>query len=384
MKKMVDESGEKYCSRCLLKNSIPGVKILEDGECNFCKLHDEWDSIYGGSHGALMLNEILDMVRDEGKNKRYDCIVGISGGCDSSFLLDFLVEQDMKPLAVHWDNGWNTPTANGNIKKMIQGLGIDLYRIGVKKEEYNDLCRAFLFASTPDADIPNDIALTTALYLAADRFDCKYIMNAHSFRTEGTTPLGWTYMDGGYIKDVHEKLGSIPIPSYPNLEYESFKDFIMLGIERIRPLWFMDYDKKKAINYLAKEYDWKWYGQHHHENYYTIFVGAYLWPRKFNIDLRYIEYSALIRSGFITKELAALKVRRPPTIKPALYDHVLSTLKISRETMNRIMEAPPKSFRDYETYHERFKADEPFFKKALDRGLIPQTFYRKYVQGVNA
>jgi hypothetical protein len=288
----------------------------------------------------------------------------------------------MKPLAVHWDNGWNTAKANWNIRKMVQGLGIDLYRIGVKREEYNDLCRAFLFASTPDADIPNDIALTTTLYLAADRFDCKYIMNAHSFRTEGTTPLGWTYMDGGYIKDVHKKFGTIPLKTYPNLEYESFKDFIMLGIERIRPLWFMEYHKKQAIKYLKKQYDWKWYGAHHFENSYTIFVGAYLWPRKFNIDLRYVEYSALVRSGFMTRRTAKQEIRESPKYNMGIPHKIRVALGLSKKEMKMILEAPPRSHRDYETYQKRFKADAPFFSKALNDGLIPETFYKKYVDGV--
>jgi hypothetical protein len=207
-------------------------------------------------------------------------------------------------------------------------------------------------------------------------------MNAHSFRTEGTTPLGWTYMDGGYIKSVHEKYGRIGIPSFPNLEYESFKDFIMLGIERIRPLWYLDYDKKKAIEHLESEFKWRWYGAHHHENLYTIFVGSYLWPRKFNMDLRFIEFSALIRSGFMTRRIAWKEISQAPKMNPTLPYTVRRKLDISKEDWQMILDAPLRSHKDYGNYSERFKADKEFFTYAMNQGKIPDTFYKKYVEGV--
>jgi len=371
----------EYCSRCILHDDIPGVVIGEDGECNFCKLHDFWDGIYG-DWGEDKLHEILDIIREKGEGKRYDCIVGISGGCDSSYLLDYLVEFGMKPLAVHFDNGWNTKRANENIKNLVQNLEVDLYRISVKQLEYNDLCRAFLFASVPDADIPNDIGITTSLYMAADRFECDYIMNAHSFRTEGTTPLGWTYMDGGYIESVHKRFGRIAIPSFPNLEYEKFVEWICLGIQRIRPLWYFDYDKKKAIEYLEKKFKWRWYGAHHHENLYTIFVGSYLWPKKFNMDLRYIEFSALIRSGFMTRREAWKELSEPPKMNPTLPYTIRRKLDISKPEWQMILDAPIMSHRDYETYQAKFKEDQEFFTYAMNQGKIPDTFYKKYVEGV--
>ena len=372
----------EQCKRCIMNTGIPGVVLDENGECNYCKIHDQWDQEFPLAFGEERLHRVLEDVQAEGKGKLYDCIVGVSGGADSSWLLDYLVEFGMNPLAVHFDNNWNTQKANENMRKITQGLGLDLYKIGVPRAEYDDLCKAFLLASVPDADVPNDIALTTALYQACERFDCKYIMNAHSFRTEGTAPLGFTYMDGGYIESVHREFGSVPLKRYPNLDYESFKNYIRLGIERIRPLWYLNYDKEKAIKHLEKKFGWQWYGAHHHENTYTIFVSAYLWPLKFGMDARIIEYSALIRSGWVSRNWALRAIREDHKFKPLLPYNVRRRLGISKADLKRILAAPVKSYRDYETYQDRFKDDATWFKRAWKDGLIPETFYRKYVLGV--
>ncbi len=372
----------EQCKRCIMNTGIPGVVLDENGECNYCKIHDQWDREYSLADAHERLFLLLSDIKAEGRGKLYDCIVGISGGADSSYLLDFLVEFDMNPLAVHFDNNWNTQKANENMRKITQGLGVDLYKIGVPKAEYDDLCKAFLLAGTPDADVPNDIALTTALYQACERFDCKYIMNAHSFRTEGTAPLGFTYMDGGYIQDVHSRFGSIPFRRYPNLDYESFKHYIRLGIERIRPLWYLNYNKGKAIKDLEKKFGWQWYGSHHHENDYTIFVSAYLWPLKFGMDARIIEYSALIRSGWVSRNWALKGIRESQKFNPLRLYEIRRRLGLSKEEFERILKAPVKSYRDYGNYQARFKEDADWFKRAWEDGLIPDTFYKKYILGV--
>jgi N-acetyl sugar amidotransferase len=373
----------EYCNRCILHTGISGVSIGEDGTCNYCKLHEEWNRLYPtGKAGRRFLEETFTKIREEGAGKPYDCVIGISGGCDSSFLLAYLVDYGLNPLPVHWDNNWNTETADQNIRKITQGLGLDLYRIGVIPEEYDDLCKAFLYASTPDADIPNDIALTTALYQAAERFNVQYIINAHSFRTEGTTPLGWTYMDGGYIESVHKQFGKIPLKTFPNLTYNLFKKYIVQGFKRIRPIWYLDYDKTRAIKELENRFGWRWYKGHHHENNYTIFVGCYLWPLKFGMDLRYVEYSALIRSGFKKLEAAKEEIQLLPEFDPLLPNYVRQRLGITKNEFNAILMAPPKTHHDYETYLPKFRQDKEFYQQAVKQKKIPHTFYKKYVEGV--
>lgn len=370
------------CKRCIMHDGIPGVRIEPDGTCNYCSLHDEWEFNNDPVHGRGWVNSVYQEMRSK-RTGEYDCIVGISGGADSSWVLKDVVDYGLNPLAVHWNNNWNTKTADENMRKLVRGLGVDLYQVGITTHEYNDLCRAFLLASTPDADIPNDIALTTVLYQACEMFDCRYLLNAHSFRTEGTTPLGWTYMDGGYIQDVHNRFGRWDLKKYPNLDYDLFKKYIELGIERIRPLWSLDYDKKRAILELEERFGWRWYGFHHGENEYSIFVGNYLWPKKFGMDLRYIEYSALIRSGFMTRENARADVSRPPQYPPKLPAKIRTRLNMSKDQFEQMMNSPVKSYKDYETYQDRFKEDREFFEAAILKGLIPQTFYQKYVLGVS-
>jgi hypothetical protein len=369
------------CNRCILHDGIPGVRIEADGECNYCKLHDRWELDHDPLHGRKWLNRVFQEMR-ENKTGVYDCIVGVSGGVDSSHILAMAADYGLNPLAVHWNNGWNTKTATENMRKLTDKMGIDFYQVGIEAEEFNDVCRAFLLASTPDADIPNDIALTTVLYQACEIHDCKYLLNGHSFRTEGTTPLGWTYMDGGYIEDVHNRYGSWTMRKFPNLEYDRFKHFIELGIERIRPLWVVPYNKAKVKTELEDRFGWRDYGAHHAENLYTLFVGAYLWPVKFGMDLRYVEYSALIRSGFMTREYASGKILTPPKYPATLPFRVRSRLRMTKDIWEMMMEAPIKTHEDYITYQQRFKDDQEYFEEALKKGLIPETFYRKYVLGV--
>ena len=192
----------RTCSRCLLDSSIPGITFDSKGECNYCEIHDWLEKEHSPTQGKTKLDKIINKMK-AGKRERYDCVVGVSGGCDSSYLLHKVVEWGLRPLAVHFDNNWNTDTAKNNMDKMINVLNIDFLKVGVDKAEYDDICRSFLLASTPDVDIPNDIALATVAYMAADKMGVPWIINGHSFRTEGTSPLGWSYMDGRYIESIH-------------------------------------------------------------------------------------------------------------------------------------------------------------------------------------
>jgi N-acetyl sugar amidotransferase len=384
MEPVESSSSIQYCKRCILHTEIPSVTLKKDGTCNYCDIHDKWNFQYPiDGKGENFLNNVLDKVKADGKGKEYDCIMGVSGGCDSSFLLSYLVDNGLRPLPVHFDNNWNTEIAKNNLKKITKSLDLELFKIGVDQAEYDDICRSFLLASVPDADIPNDIALTTVLYMAAEKYNLKYIMNAHSFRTEGTTPLGWSYMDGGYIESVHRKFGSIPLDTFPNLSYDLFKRYILMGFQRIRPIWSLDYVKADSIRMLEERFGWKWYGGHHMENRYTIFVGNYLHPVKFGMDLRYVEFSALIRSGFMVRDKALEQIQKLPDFDQDIKDEVLLRLNLTEAEFEDILMAKKRSHNDYETYKPRFKEDKEFFRNAMKKGLVPETFYRKYVEGVS-
>ena len=196
------------CSRCIFDDSVPGISFDEDGICNYCAMHDSLSVEYpNGPEGERRLERIVERIKKAGVGKPYDCVVGVSGGCDSSYLLYRMKEYGLRPLAVHFDNTWNSTIATTNIRKVTEALDIDLHTYVVNNKEYDDIYRSFLSAGVIDTEAPTDIGLATTLSDAASKFGIKYVIEGHSFRTEGVAPLGWIYMDARYIADVQKKCG---------------------------------------------------------------------------------------------------------------------------------------------------------------------------------
>ena len=360
-----------------MDDTIPRISFDNNGVCNYCAIHDRMDSCYplDGEREHRLLT-LIEQIKADGKGRSYDCIVGVSGGCDSSYLMHLLKQYGLRIVAVTFDNTWSTSISVENIFKIISQLGIDLYTYVVDGPEFNDICRSFLYASVADADVPNDIAIAKLYYMAMDKYDVNYSICGHSFRTEGTVPIGWTYMDGKYIESVHQQFGSMPMRTFPNLGIDYWMGH--LDKKRIRLLYYIDYDKERAKRELQEKFGWQWYGGHHFENEYTRFVKSYLLPRKFKIDKRYVEFSALVRSNQMNRDEAISILQSPPPEEPGFVDYVISRLGLSRQQFDAIMHLPIKSFRDYETYHQYFIDNREMFKDMLNRGLIPQTFYEKY------
>lgn len=370
------------CKRCLFDSNTPSVTFDSDGVCNYCRLHDQWEKEYADPDNTKLL-KIYERIRKRGKRKRYDCVVGVSGGCDSSFTLHLAVKAGLRPLAVHFNNNWNTPIAEANIRKMVSGLNCGYYEVAVNKAEYDSICRSFILAGVPDADIPNDIALQTAFYLAADKFDVFYTLSGHSFRTEGTTPLGWSYMDAKYIESVQTRFGAYPLRTFPNLWLGKWLTWLWMGIKQIRPLWYVKYDKDEARKILHDSYGWEWYGGAHLENKYTEFIGSYYQPRRFNIDLRRVLWSAQVRSGTLDREQALYDLEVLPTIRTGLLYEVEQRLRLPFRELETIMRTGEKhTHEDYETYLPTFHRYAWLFRVMSDLNLVPKTFYTKYCKGV--
>ncbi len=332
-----------------------------------------------GKEGEKIFSQIVEQVKKDGKNRKYDCVIGVSGGCDSSYLVYMAKKFGLRPLAAHFDNTWNSSISADNIKKVLKKLNVDLFTHVVDNEEFNDMARAFLEASVPEIDALSDVALATVLYMAAAKYKVKYIFDGHNFRTEGMTPLGWFYFDGKYVSDIYKKFGKGKIVSYPNLWLSKWLKWLIIDRpKRIRPLYYLDYNKEEVKKFLTREFGWQWYGGHHMENKYTIFCDNYVMPKKFNIDLRYVEFSAMIRSGQMTKEQALNEIQIPPECKDELIQEVKKRLGYSDEEFNRLMDKPLKSAKDYKTYHNIFRAMKPIFWFMLRADLIPKSFYIKY------
>jgi len=362
----------RRCSRCVMDKKVAGIRFDQLGECNYCKIHDGFDAEY--QIGSSGLNRLLDEMRRT--RRRYDCVVAASGGCDSSFLLHVLAEHRIRPLVVHFDNGWNSSIAAKNLEKMVSELGFDTEYVKANYDLYNDINRSCMQASIPEIDGSTDTAMVTVMLRVAEKHDVKYICDAHSFRTEGMTPPDWFYFDGKYIASIS---GIRRHDDFPNLWLIDWMNHLVFHpSKRVRPLYYVDYVKEDAKKMLNELYGWEWYGARHMDNKWTAFCSNYWLPKKFGIDLRLVEYSALVRSGQMTRENALSKLAEPILFDLSIVDLVKKELRLTDGEFNRIMAKPNKSSKDYETYKPTFRKMRLFFWLMLKMDRIPRTFYLKY------
>lgn len=340
--------------------------IYADGTCEFCKRYDSMES----QADPDKLSTELYKVRVAGKGKKYDCLIGISGGLDSSTMLWAAVKEwGLRPLVIHFDNHYNVPEAKHNMNALVQKLGVDCIVYYVNKAEYDALNLAFLHAGVPDADIPNDIAMTKLMYDTAHKYGIKYILNGHDFRTEGSTPAKWTYMDAKYIQSVYKEATGMQLTNYPLFTFwDQIKSGIR-GIKQIRPFHYiedrtsLEWDMKDAIGF--QEYGWK-----HCENVYTEFVGSYLLPKFHGIDKRRVYYSALIRSGQMTKAQAKEKLKVPSEFG--------KMGQLSPQTISAISRYRVGDRMKFDRYNfKRYKALIWIMAKMK---VVPWTFYIKYTK----
>lgn len=379
--KMVKEKQNKvHCKKCLYDEDTPSISFDSEGICNYCRKQEELAILYpGGEEGFARLEDTANEIKKNSGNKKYNVVVGVSGGCDSSYLIYLAKDLGLKPLAVHFDNTWNSTIAVENIHGVLKILGVDLWTYVVDNEEYNDLYLSMLKSGTPDLDAPTDIALASVLNLAAVKFGIKYIFEGHSFRTEGLAPLGWIYIDAKYIYNVQKQFGSREVKTFPYMWMSSqLKWMLIYRLKKIRPLWYIDYNKENTKKLLKEKFGWQWYGGHHLENRITAFYHSYFLPRRFGIDFRTVGYSALIRSGQLNREDGIKMLKEPPQIDLEIVEIFRERLGLSKEQFDKLMRSPIKSYRDYKTYKPLFERWRPFFRIMAAMDLIPMSFYIKY------
>lgn len=374
---------EQTCSRCILDTTVPEITFDANGECSFCRIHDSLEKTHPlDTNGTRKFTELIEQIKRDGKGNEYDCIVGVSGGRDSTYTLYKAVEMGLRPLAVHFDNGWNSEIGVSNIKNVTNKLNVDLHTIVADWEEFKELQKAFLWASVSDAEVPTDYAILSVLLQEADISRVKYVFNGHSFRTEGVAPIGWTYMDGRYIRSIHARFGKTTISSFPIMSMSRLLYYTLVrGIRMIDVPEFIEYKHSEVNEVLANKLGWKYYGGHHHESVYTEFFQSYYLPKKFGIDKRKLEYSALIRSGQMKREDALRELEKPYPFNSEIVDYTLSKLGLSKEEFQKIMDAPRKSFRDYPSYYPLMKLGRYPIKVACSLHLLPPVFYEKYLGG---
>lgn len=373
----------RICRYGLWDESIPGISFDENGASSYYLLMQKLIEAYPrGAEGKRIWESLAMKITDSAKGRKYDCIIGVSGGTDSSYLLWLAREYKLRPLAVCLDNGWNGDIAVKNIRKMTNALSIDLETYVIDYEEIKDLNRAYMKSGLPWIDIPTDLAIKAVLYRIASRERVRFVLRGNDFRSEGTQPREWTYGDGRQLRHIHRKFGRVRLRTFPNYTIPDLVYFSLVkGIKSIYPFYYLDYSKKDAQKFLIEKFGWEYYGGHHFENLFTRFVISYWLYEKFGIDKRKITLSAQVVSGDITREEALKQLSEKPyrdEDKKIFLDFVLKKLDFSLEEFETLMSAPPKSYLDYPSDYRLIERSGYISKTLLKKVFIhkPQSLFQ--------
>ena len=339
----------RQCTLSVMDNiADPDISFNKEGICNY---YDEYKTIeaqavYKGKQGEEMLLEILNKIKQDGKGKQYDCVTGISGGVDSSYLVYMAKKWGLRPLIVHFDNGWNSKIAANNINNIIQKTGFDLYTIVVDWEEFRDLQLAYIKASVVDIEVPTDHAISGSLYKLAAKYKVKYILSGNNVVTEAILPPSWIFHKNDYknLVNINQKYSSRTLKTYPLFGLkQQFLYGLGNGMQTICPLNYIPYTKAEAKQIIIKNMDWEDYGGKHYESIFTKFYQAYILPHKFHIDKRKPHLSNLIFSGQLTKAEALAELGKPLYTKLKLKEekeYVLKKLGLTEPEFEALMKQP--------------------------------------------
>lgn len=349
------KSQYRICSKCIMDTSDPDICFDENGICNHCKNYyvRVANEVHSGADGKRRLDEIVARIKAHGHGKQYDCVIGVSGGVDSTVVIYTLNKLGLRPLVVHFDNGWNTELANENIRRMLDILNIDLHTTVVDWEEFKDLQLSFLKASVPNAEIPTDHAINALLFNAAAKYKIKYIIGGGNVATEGILPRSWGYynQDLRHLQAIHKRFGKIPLKTLPKLGLTRFLYYVFIRGYRIIPILnYINYKKPEAMKIIQKEFGWRYYGSKHYESIYTRFFQGYILPEKFGYDKRRAHLSCLICSGDITREDALAEMEKDPYADNNLDEDkalVIKKFGITEQDFERLMKLPIKAHSDY-------------------------------------
>lgn len=324
------------------------------------------------------LERMVAKIKKEGKGRPYDCMIGVSGGVDSTYTAWLVKQLGLRPLAVHLDNGWDSELAVKNIENILKKLNIDLYTEVLDWDMFKDLQLSFLKASTPDGEIPTDHAILAILYKVASQHGVKYIISGMNFRNEGFLPPSWArgYLDWKYIRSVHQRFGYKRLVGYPHLSVFQFLYYnVIKGIRSVSFLNYVPFDKVAAIDLIEKELGWRNYGGKHYESIYTRFYQSYILPRKFNIDKRKAHLTCLILSGSGISRDEALNALKQPTADLEMTEqdkvYVMKKLELTLAQFEEIMNTPIKSINDYPNNHSLEMKFRRLLNWLREKGIMP-------------
>lgn len=352
----------KICSKCILDTYCdPRLELDENGICNYCHEYEKKTSLIKNKAPEDRLAELenlIEKIKNNGRNKKYDCVLGVSGGSDSTYLAYWAKKTGLRPLLVHLDNGWNSEIAVNNIKNLATSLDLDLSTYVVDWEEFKDIQTSFLKASVVDIELVTDQAILAILYEAARNYNLKYILYGYNHATEAILPKPWYHWktDVLNIEAIQKTFGTKKIKTYPLLGF--FKNLYytrILGIKKVYPLNYLPYIKNDIKKLMHEKVGWNDYGNKHHESVFTRFYQSYILPVKFNIDKRKAHLSSLICSGQITREEALMQIASPPFTEETIKDdliYVTKKLGLSEKEFQDIMRLPIKDHSDYASYFD--------------------------------
>jgi N-acetyl sugar amidotransferase len=355
----------QICSKCVMDTTDSAITFDSAGVCDHCNnffqsTRPTWDT---GEKGWQALQRTVDAIKREGQGKDFDCIMGMSGGVDSSYLTYIAKEKlGLRPLVFHVDAGWNSQEAVNNIEKLVDKLGLDLYTEVIDWEEMRDLQLAFFKAGIPHIDIPQDHAFFATMYNFASKYNIKYILTGANYSTECVkNPKEWIYFgtDTRQIRDIHNQFGQRPLRNFPLSNILRHKIYLryLRGIKVVMPLNYVPYIKEEAMQFLVDNYGWQKYPQKHFESRFTRFYEGYWLPEKFGFDTRKVQYSSLILTNQMTREEALERLQRPAYDENTIaqdFEYVATKLGISVSELESYLRAPNKSYRDYKSQSSVF------------------------------
>jgi N-acetyl sugar amidotransferase len=356
----VQEKPFQQCAISVMDTiSDPNITFDEQGICNYYHEYKkaEEKNVFYGEAGKVKLAETVAAIKASGKGKKYDCITGVSGGVDSTYLTLQAKKLGLRPLVVHFDNGWNSELAVMNIHNIISKLGFDLFTLVVDWNEFKDIQLAYLKASVVDIEAITDHAIIGTLYKLAVEHDIKYILSGSNIVTEFVLPSYWIWSKSDHvnIKAIHKAHGTVPLKTFPFFSKRLKEYYVrMKGIETISLLNYMPYDKAAVKKVIMEELDWRDYGGKHYESVFTRFYQGYILPEKFKIDKRKAHLSTLIFSRQITKEVALEELKQPIYDAAQLrtdYEFVLKKFSLTDAEFKAIMSLPRREHSDYR--HEK-------------------------------
>jgi N-acetyl sugar amidotransferase len=351
-------SGYRICTNCVMDTSDSKISFNADGVCDHCttfrtKILPNWHT---DERGHRVLEELAAKIRRDGQGRDFDCIIGLSGGIDSSYLTYIAKEQlGLRPLVFHVDAGWNSQAAVHNIERVVDKLGLDLFTEVIDWPEMRDLQLAFFKSGVPHIDTPQDMAFFATMYKFTEKHKVRYMLTGANLSTECIrNPLEWMYYqsDSIQLRDIHRRFGTRPLVKFPLTSILHHKIYLpyIKGIKTVRPLNYGPYIKEEAVKLLVDKLGWQPYPQKHFESRFTRFYEGYWLPKKFGYDTRRVQYSSLIVTGQMTRAEALRKLEQPAldegTVKQE-FEYVATKLGITLTELQGYLAAPNKTHRDY-------------------------------------